>query len=219
MFRKLCGTDSIANIVFVTTKWDIVARNDAERRERDLIAEHLQVELANGARTARHDNTIQSAINALSMVLGHHGIALKLQEQLVDQGLSLQETDAGAAVGADLEAMQKRHTEEIEELKKEMQNESVQSDEVAKKALADKMAQMEEELKKVQADKAMLEMDHARDILEYQRKLNEVASMTGQSSKAVLTEGVSTQRRGGLSVSPVVTFIFSVLELLGDVAK
>ena len=38
MFRRLCGQDTLASVVLVTTKWDAVPAATAEMREADLRA-------------------------------------------------------------------------------------------------------------------------------------------------------------------------------------
>ncbi|OIW24562.1 hypothetical protein CONLIGDRAFT_691936 [Coniochaeta ligniaria NRRL 30616] len=217
MFRKLCGTSSLANVVFLTTKWDAVSATDGERREANLIADHLQLELASGARTARHDNTRESATDALRMVLGHEGVALQLQRQLVDEGMALRDTDAGAAIAQDLEAMRVEHVETIHELGEEMENAAAEENEELKSALADRLAEVEEKLQKVQTDKALLEMDRAREVLAYQKKLDDVARSTGQSAKGVVYTGVSPASPDGRlpGFGPVASFFLTVLEILG----
>jgi hypothetical protein len=218
MFRKLCGTDSLANVVFVTTKWDIVPVEVAEQREEQLKAQYLQAELASGAQTARHNNTAESAKAALSMVLGHKGIPLKLQQQLVHEGLQLRETDAGRAVGAENEEMMKTSEEEIEEIKKQLQEDLTQSNEALRKALEEDKKKAEEQLKKLQADKAMLEMDHARDVLAWKKRLEDVAKMKGQPSNEVLMTGVSDSDTPGSSflANTIIEIIVTVTsELLG----
>jgi len=211
MFRKLCGSDSLANVVFITTKWDLVAAEDAERREAQLLADHLRLELAGGARTARHDNTAASARAALALVLGCAGTTLRLQEQLV-QGLSLGQTDAGAAIGEDLERVRKRHVEEIEELGEVLQH---APSEAVKTELADRLAQVEEQLRRVRIDKEILEMDRAREVLAHQRRLEEAAKQAGQSSKAVVSQGVS----GSSGLGPLASFFLAAMEILGSAGE
>lgn len=217
MFRKLCGTSSLANVVFLTTKWDMVSVSDGNRREAQLISDHLQLELASGARTARHNNTRESAVDALRMVLGHEGVALQLQKQLVDEGMALQNTDAGAAIAQDLEAMRIEHVETIHELGEEIENAAAEENEELKSALADRLANVEEMLQQVQADKALLEMDRARDVLAYQKKLDDVAKSTGQSAKGVISAGVSPNSPYGrvAGFGAITSFFLTVLEIVG----
>ncbi|KAH8903541.1 hypothetical protein BR93DRAFT_884954 [Coniochaeta sp. PMI_546] len=217
MFRKLCGTSSLANVVFLTTKWDMVSNSDGERREAQLISDHLKLELTSGARTARHDNTRESAVDALRMVLGHEGVALQLQKQLVDEGMSLRDTDAGAAIAQDLDAMRVEHVETIHELGEEIQNATAEENEELKNVLAERLAKVEELLQKVQADKALLEMDRAREVLAYQKKLDDVARNTGQSVKGVVSTGVSptSPDRRLHGFGPVASFFLTVLDILG----
>jgi len=209
MFRKLCGADSLSHVVFVTTKWDAAVAADAERLEAQLAANYLSLELASGAQTARHDNTAASARAALALVLGRAGTTLRLQAQLA-QGLRLGETDAGAAVGADLETARQRHEDEAEGLGEELRH---APNEAVKTQLAERLAKAEEQLRRVRIDKEILEMDRAREVLAHQKRVEQAARQAGQSSQAVVTQGVSRRSSG---LGPLASFWVAVMEILGQ---
>lgn len=193
MFRKLCGTDSLANVVFVTTKWDLIPTEEAERREAQFEMRYLSTELGSGAQMARHDDTTESAREVLKKILGHQGIALKIQEQLVNEGRELKDTDAGIAVGADIEKLREEHATELEEVKTLLQEESTTANAVLKKGLEEKQAEMEERLEKLAAEKKALQMENVREMLE--RRLQEAAGSTEQTTSDVLMQGVSDSGR------------------------
>ncbi|KAF2823259.1 hypothetical protein CC86DRAFT_237621, partial [Ophiobolus disseminans] len=112
MFRKLCGSESLKNVVIVTTKWDAVSNETGEMREKELMSKFLQPMLTMGAQQARHDNTLISAQEVLRKVLGNTGRTLKLQSELVDENKKLGETEAGTAVGEDIEKLRVKHETE-----------------------------------------------------------------------------------------------------------
>lgn len=65
MFRELCGTETLPNVVIVTTKWDDVSKEKGEKREEDLMSNYFKGLIELGAKTARHDNTKEAAQGVL----------------------------------------------------------------------------------------------------------------------------------------------------------
>lgn len=93
-----------------------------------LMSKFLQPMITLGAQQARHDNTVHSAQEALRRVLGNAGLALKLQSELVDEKKTLGETEAGVAVGEEIEEIRLKHQkdkEELIQLIKEEHNETI----------------------------------------------------------------------------------------------
>jgi len=188
MFRKLCGTNSLQNVVIVTTKWDLVPSDLAEAREKDLMTKFLQPMLLDGAKQARHDNTVYSAQMVLRKVLGNDGIATDLQVDLVDKKKTLLETAAGAAVGEDIDKLRVEHDKEIQNLKKLIEEEKNETIRVLMQQEQQKLLTLEA---KAEKDKKTLEADRQKEVAEYERKLEEVANQSGESTTSVLLKGVS----------------------------
>lgn len=84
MFHELCGSNSLNNVLFVTTVWDPMTPANEERR---LLA-------VNGARTTRHDNAI------IRQLLRKSPNELGIQNQLVDGKEAVRNTDAGVVLKA-----------------------------------------------------------------------------------------------------------------------
>ena len=128
MFRKLCGADSMSNILLVTTMWENVDLAEGNQRERELRSEGTfwSAMIAHGARVERYDNEQSTAFRLIRSLLGNTPIALNIQKQLVDDGKTLIDTDAGADVNAELIRMKKEHEEELGAIIEEM-NEAVKS--------------------------------------------------------------------------------------------
>jgi len=192
LLSKICGTQSLKNVVIVTTKWDRMEQlgemEVAEEREQELIDDYFQPCIDAGAQMARHNNTTASAHAALKLVLGNEGEPLKIQTQLVDEGLNLGATEAGAAIRENLDtdaiAREEKLKEVIEKLKTE-------KNETYRRLLAKEQREKELEQEKAEADVSMLEADRKKQMEEYQEKLKELAERTGESSTSVLLKGVS----------------------------
>ncbi|KAJ3498805.1 hypothetical protein NMY22_g19567 [Coprinellus aureogranulatus] len=102
LFRKLCGDDSLRNVVILTTMWDRVSEGEGLARQRKLgDGDSYFKPLVNeghGAVVMRHDNTPRSADKVLQHIffLGQPTV-LQIQKEM-ESGKQLAETDAGKEV-------------------------------------------------------------------------------------------------------------------------
>ncbi|KAL4077614.1 hypothetical protein J3A83DRAFT_1632104 [Scleroderma citrinum] len=122
MFWKLCGKDSMKNVVIVTTMWDMVTQGDGLRREEELKSsdELFKPLLDEGATIARHHRTPKSAANVIDYILGKNATIPQIVHEIVEQGKELKDTAAGTELHNEIQALLKQHSEEMETLKAEM---------------------------------------------------------------------------------------------------
>src|SRR5258708_39114952 len=87
MFRKLCGEDAFKNVVIVTNRWKGLDPGVGEVRQDELATkdQYFKPVLDQGARMARHDNTVPSAERIIRLILNNHPLPLHIQEELVDE--------------------------------------------------------------------------------------------------------------------------------------
>jgi hypothetical protein len=97
LFKKICGDDTLKNIVIATTKWDLITEEEGSRRERELCTDtrFFKRALDLNAHLARHNNTIESAQKILRTITQNHPMALMIQRELVDERRVLSDTLAG----------------------------------------------------------------------------------------------------------------------------
>ncbi|KDN34462.1 hypothetical protein RSAG8_12439, partial [Rhizoctonia solani AG-8 WAC10335] len=121
MFKALCGSDAFKNVVYVTNMWSKPPTEDEVLREDELrhSDEFFGKPLANGAQMARHNNTPESALDIIRKILGRGQVVTKLQRQLVDDKIPLEETAVGLVIGKDLEDDLLKQQKEMNELKAE----------------------------------------------------------------------------------------------------
>ncbi|CAE6459439.1 unnamed protein product [Rhizoctonia solani] len=121
MFKALCGSDAFKNVVYVTNMWSEPPTEDETLREEELrnTDEFFGQPLANGAQMARHNNTPESALNIIRKILGRGQVVTKLQRQLVDDKIPLEETAVGLVIGKDLANDLLKQQKEMDELKAE----------------------------------------------------------------------------------------------------
>lgn len=118
VFEKLCGRNSLHNVVIVTTKWDQLPKDDpiGESREKELLNEYMAMLVKLGAKHARHDNSVESVLRIVRPVMCYSTTKTRLQEELVDEGKDLQDTEAGKRVAQDLR-------EKIDQMQKDWEKE------------------------------------------------------------------------------------------------
>lgn len=101
MFKKLCGDGALASVVLATTWWDGVTVAIGEERERELATGEAfwAGMIKKGSRLFRQDNGIQSARQIIdNLVNRRQPVILKIQEELVTEGKTLGQTEAGRVI-------------------------------------------------------------------------------------------------------------------------
>ncbi|KAH6714305.1 P-loop containing nucleoside triphosphate hydrolase protein [Leptodontidium sp. MPI-SDFR-AT-0119] len=129
MFEKLCGPESMSNIVLATTMWDKLGNEgqtsfeEGTRREGELLAkpDFWGYMVRQGSRVFRHDGSKPSAWKLVQHILSKKSsISLAIQRQMIDDGQSLDVTDAGKVLQKDLLESQEKHMREMQDLSDSM---------------------------------------------------------------------------------------------------
>lgn len=112
----------MGNVVLVTTMWEDVNPVEAIARETELCGTESfwGTMLASGASTQRYNNQRVIALEIIKAVVKKSPAALRIQKELVDDGAALVDTDAGAYVNEELIKLQRKHKEELEAVREEM---------------------------------------------------------------------------------------------------
>ena len=149
MFRKLCGTDSLKNVVLVTTMWDKVTPEEGLQHEQELMSSNnlFKPLLDEEATMMRYERTAESATKVINYLLGKNATTTEVVRELVHQKKPLEDTAAGTELQKDIQALLNKHKGEMENLKAEL--EAVRSDlaqERQTKALMEKELTMQRNL-------------------------------------------------------------------------
>jgi hypothetical protein len=149
MFRKLCGADSLQNIVIATTFWDKVDGEEgvAKIKELKTNVNLFQPVVAAGGKIMRHDKGLLSAHSILDAILSNKPRPVLIQEEMA-QGKSLEETSAGSELNATL----MRLIESLQKEIKEIQEDRRKDNEAHKKelqVLGDKIADLQHEKERI----------------------------------------------------------------------
>lgn len=195
MFGKFCGDASLKNVAIVTNMWSLVDPQDGDEREAELRDNELffKPALDKGAQLLRHDSSLASAQAILGKIVGNKPMALRIQEELVDEGKAVLSTDAGVEVNREVVEQARKHAQEIEALKEEMvdaikdHNEQAQMEvEKEKAALEAAMKREKEELRKVEASYKETEARMEERLTEISETAKEKAEELEKQKKQLL---------------------------------
>jgi hypothetical protein len=98
VFKQLCGSSAFSSVIFVTTFWSRVDEIIGSEREKTLVdREDLWGKMISmGSIVCRHDNGETSARDIMDrLIMARYPIVLNIQREMVNCGLSLQETVTG----------------------------------------------------------------------------------------------------------------------------
>ncbi|KAF5257022.1 hypothetical protein FOXYS1_12473 [Fusarium oxysporum] len=104
MFRKLCGEESLMNVILVTTMWEDEYAAIGERREQELIATGAfwGALVEEGAQINRHNNTRSSAMPLLRTIAKSDRVTISIQKEMVSEHKDLNKTEAGIGLNSDI---------------------------------------------------------------------------------------------------------------------
>lgn len=198
MFKRLCGRDSLPCVVLATTMWNKANLLKDEQREKELLEnpKFWGDMVKAGSQILRHDNGKESAAAIMEYIIGkRHRVTLDIQKEMAS-GKTLDETAAGLEVQTDMTALTKKHEQEMNNLRQELQEakdmhdsmaveeisqlraelaDKIRSDEEARKSMQVDMetlrAERETELKRQRDEAHKRELDHQKEMADAQMKL------------------------------------------------
>lgn len=176
MFRNLCGENALQNVVVVTNMWGDVDPEIGDAREAELMREDafFKPVLDQGARMARHENTVLSAEAIIRLLVENHPLPLQIQTELVDEQKDIVETSAGQELNRELTGQIRKHEEEIRVITEEMEQAVKEKDEETRNELEAEKKRMHEEIWKFEGDAKRLASDYRREKSEFQARLAEM---------------------------------------------
>ena len=124
LFRKLCGEDTLKNVIIVTNMWNEVSAERGLAREDELASDPMffRSVLDKGSKMMRHDNTYHSAATIMLQLISNSPKPLLLQTELVEDAKDITETAVGSQLAHDLEEQRQKYVEQLGELEQEMQD-------------------------------------------------------------------------------------------------
>lgn len=183
MFKKLCGEECFKRVVLATTMWDLVDEAVGEAREKELTrTEHFWGQMiAGGSRVERHYGDRDSAMDILKYIVKYgKKDVLRVQKEMVDGKLTLDETSAGREVSREIIEQRKKYEDEIKKLQADREelikmNELKAAEQLAKqqKEFEHKIRKGYEDQEKLRASLEQLQEQKAAELREMQEQLEE----------------------------------------------
>ncbi|KAL4064104.1 P-loop containing nucleoside triphosphate hydrolase protein [Scleroderma yunnanense] len=130
IFQKLCGQDSLKNVVIVTTMWDKVTQEEGLRREQELMfSDNLfKPILDGGAILMRHDGTQQSAHDVIKHLFKLESTVPQIVRELVIEKRNLLDTEAGMELQKEVRDVLQKHQRDLQRLEDEIREAIQQRD-------------------------------------------------------------------------------------------
>ena len=179
MFRKLCGDDTLKNVVIVTNMWGEVTPERGAARELELQTDDMFFKPAmdKGAQMVRHMNTKATAEAVLLRVIHNKPLALQIQKELVDEGRDITETAAGEELNRELNKLAEQHREQLHTLQKEMEAAMNAKDEETKEELGKVRAELIKNIQKIEYDRDRLSQDYEQEKRQSELKVKEISDL------------------------------------------
>ena len=187
MFRKLCGPDALENVLLTTTQWSNVNPALGKEREDNLRdGDFWGGFLSRGASLERFMGTRESGLELIRKLMKKEPKPLDIQEQMVNQGMVLAETEAGQFINEELISLQKKYNEDMKTLERERQDAIKEKDEEMKRILAEEEAKVQRQLEKATAELRLLEGLHEAEMRKREEAEREREEERERNDKAVI---------------------------------
>ncbi|KAL4062284.1 hypothetical protein V8B97DRAFT_2026873 [Scleroderma yunnanense] len=191
IFQKLCGQDSLKNVVIVTTMWDKVTPEEGLQREQELmLSDNLFKPLLDGgAVMTRHDGTQQSAHDVIKHLFKLESTVPQIVRELVIGRRNLLDTEAGMELQKEVRDVLQRHQQDLQRLEDEIREAIQQRDKrteievvLDRRKVEGDIAKLHGELKKLENSTGTMDIRCAVGRATVQRKGNTQHATTGQST-------------------------------------
>lgn len=166
MFRKLCGTDPMKNVIITSTFWSRIPESEAVAHEEELTKkpQFWGDMIDHGAQVKRFSGARQSALDILLSLSGKTTVTLTLQRELVDEAKPIADTQAGNAVNEELCALGRKYSDEIKQLQQETAEALAEKDDELHKILEKERQKMERKLDRIHSDQELLRKERREEI-------------------------------------------------------
>ena len=123
MFQSLCGQRAMENVFLTTTQWSNVDPAEGQAREDELQGGGLWGELiSKGATLQRFHGTRESGFELIGKLMLNTQKPLDIQDQIVEQNMTLLETNAGRCINEELIVQEQKFKKQLDSLEKRLQD-------------------------------------------------------------------------------------------------
>lgn len=176
MFKELCGEDAYKHVVLATSMWSKEKASTAVQREQELINDggFWKVMKERGSSVMRwlDDNySANSIVEHLLEARRNHGVvALKIQRELVDEGMTLVNTSAGQEVNKELSELRDKLEDELRRIQQENKDAMATKDVEWQESLVEQRIQLEKQRRMAEESQEALKVNFMRLLAETDAK-------------------------------------------------
>ena len=168
VLQSICGEGAYPGVVLATTMWGIIDKKPGGfelgvERERELMENDGFWGNMRRQRShiMRHDGSVDSAKNIINTLVSRRkNVVLQLQREMVDEGKTLDQTSAGLFLRQELLAVRRRHEEQLEQLRQELQEARDDKDEDMVSILSEHLHERERLLEESDPQSAGMHFNH-----------------------------------------------------------
>ncbi|KAG1862138.1 P-loop containing nucleoside triphosphate hydrolase protein [Suillus subalutaceus] len=196
---KMGGTCSASSVekarsktvLIVTNMWSEVKPEIGEARESELAGKDkfFKPAIEKGARMLRHDGTLESAHITLRCLLDSHSAPLAIQQEIVDEQMSIETTAAGSELRRALNEQADRNKEEIRNLRAEMEAAMRAKHEEKRGKVQRELekkqqeSEFDAELKRLEARIAQMDDEHQKQLKALEGLQGDIARVQSETRK------------------------------------
>jgi hypothetical protein len=167
MLEKICGDSAMSKIVLVTTMWNLLGRPGSdhtlevgEQREAMLRDKFWGNVERKGGSIARHYGDAASGQAIISQLFeNERAVALDIQREMIDQGLSLDQTTAGRFLQEDQIKAREKHERDLEDAQEALEDAIKEKDKALITQFSQQTTEYKAKLEKADADTSALSVN------------------------------------------------------------
>jgi hypothetical protein len=162
IFEKLCGEKNFANVMIVTTMWDVLkteeARENAKERQTMLkdTSDFFGHLVNGGAIMTEYDDTYDGALDIVETISGRkQRLVLDVQREMLNKG-TLADTTVGQFLSGESQRTRERYERELVKLQNELEDAIADQDDDAITTLSDQKREYEEQIRQSELEQSSL---------------------------------------------------------------
>ncbi|KAF2248489.1 hypothetical protein BU26DRAFT_377994, partial [Trematosphaeria pertusa] len=160
VFRQLCGTEPLKDVILVTTFWSEVSKQDALRREERLSStSEFWGDMLERGSTMKRLVDRQSALDIVGLLVKKTQVTLRIQHELVEDKKSLMDTAAGQTVNEELMRLELKHKEDLKRVQRELEEALQERDHEMQQILEQQQQRLDTAIDKVRQQQERLQYD------------------------------------------------------------
>jgi hypothetical protein len=153
MFQAMCGQEPLSSVVLATTMWGKIDEAKGQKTQEQLSEQYWNTMIDAGSSVIRQDDTKESALRIIDHIISRKSqVGLKMQKQLVEGDLTVEDTDAGQELKSKAIQERAKTDEKLRDVKDDLEQALAESDNASANELLDEQRKFESLIKAKDAE-------------------------------------------------------------------